>query len=89
MPDFPDFDQLALDIVETLLEAVGHDFIRPDGQSKAQSQIAVAEQLRLIWNARGAADIVALKPIIGKLGDTMDHDNARVLVVDRISLVDR
>lgn len=50
----PDFDQIALDIVEELLDAVGHDFIRPDGQSKAQSQIAVAKQLRNVWNARCA-----------------------------------
>jgi hypothetical protein len=44
MPE-PDFDQIAA----TLLREMG---IYEDGVS----QLSIAEQLRLVWNARGAAD---------------------------------
>ena len=52
-------------------------------------QARAAEQLRLVWNARGAADLAALEPIIEKLGDTMDPDNARVFVGDALRSLDR
>lgn len=48
----PDFDQIALGIVERAGLVA-----RSDSQGKARAQIDVAEQLRHIWNARGAADV--------------------------------
>lgn len=67
MPETPDFNQIARRVVDTLLENVGYDFLRPDGQSKALAQAGVAEQLRLIWNARGAADLVKLEAELSTL----------------------
>jgi hypothetical protein len=61
MPETPDFEQFARGIVDTLLENGGYDFLRPDGKSKALAQAGVAEQLRLVWNARGAADIATIE----------------------------
>jgi hypothetical protein len=74
MPD-SDFDQIARRMSDYLVDEDDITF--------------VTEQLRLVWNARGAADIVALEPIIEKLGDTMHPDNARVFVGDMISTVNR
>jgi hypothetical protein len=47
------------------------------------------EGMRQVWNARGAADLDAMQPIIGKLGDTMDPDNAVVFVSTAIKALDR
>jgi hypothetical protein len=46
MPETPDFDQIA----ERLARDVGAIY----------EPSAIVEQLRLVWNARGAADIVKL-----------------------------
>lgn len=64
MPETPDFDQIALRIVETLLERAGQDLVRPDPKSKARAQIDVAEQLRLMWNSRGAADLAKIDAVL-------------------------
>lgn len=48
----------------------------------------IAEQLRLMWNARGAADLADMGPIIAKLADTMDPDNAKEFVADTIRSLD-
>lgn len=45
MPEPPDFDQIALQLVT---------------QGQARDQVAIIEQLRQVWNARGAADRATL-----------------------------
>ena len=58
MPETPDFDQLALNLVGWLLD---RHAIPVDVQSKAQEQNAMAAQLRHVWNARGAADTAKIE----------------------------
>jgi hypothetical protein len=48
MPESPDFDQIALTLAEGL-------------HAPAEALDAITEQLRLVWNARGAADIAKLE----------------------------
>ena len=51
MPEPPDFEQLAQDLAETIRgERTDRDMER-----------RLAEQLRQVWNARGAADIAKLE----------------------------
>jgi hypothetical protein len=66
MPESPDFEQL---IRELLAEAATRDVMamkEPDAIDRsghehvARLLRAAAEQLRLVWNARGAADIAKL-----------------------------
>jgi hypothetical protein len=59
MPDTPDFDQIALTVV--------------NHPSRDENQLAedVAEQLRLVWNARGAADERALKAELQRALDAL------------------
>lgn len=53
MPDAPDFNQIARDCIEAMrLTGADMDTDTADG---------VAEQLRLIWNARGTADIALVE----------------------------
>lgn len=52
MPETPDFDQIA----KSLLLQVAKDLVQT---SLARNH--VVEQLRVVWNARGAADIAALE----------------------------
>lgn len=56
MPETPDLDQIALRLVT---------------QGTARSQVALVEQLRLVWNARGAADVVQLDAVLGH-GSSLD-----------------
>lgn len=72
-PQTPDFEQIAQEVADVC--ACGH-----------VDEIAAA--LVEVWNARGAADLVALEDVIGKLGDTMDPDNARVFVGDSLRAID-
>jgi hypothetical protein len=81
MPETPDFEEIAQLIH---FGATGETLVLMD-----EDIAPIVEQLRLVWNARGAADLTALEPIIGKLGDTMDPDNARVFVGDALRTVDR
>jgi hypothetical protein len=53
MPETPDFEQIARELVP----AIGPEELFPYRNTVA----AVAEQFRLIWNARGAADIMKLE----------------------------
>jgi hypothetical protein len=52
-PDAPDFEQIAREVLDGLRVApvADYDDLVPD----------VAEQLRLVWNARGAADVEAVR----------------------------
>ena len=57
MPKTPDFDQIARQLL------LGY------GLSTLETE--VAEQLRLVWNARGAADIVQLESSLSsQMGST-------------------
>jgi hypothetical protein len=60
MPETPDFDAIARAIVTTILEKAGQDLIQPDTRSQIRAEADVAEQFRLVWNARGAADIAKI-----------------------------
>jgi hypothetical protein len=52
MPESPDFDQIARRLI--LLTAAVH-------RQPIETQLAeIAEQLRLVWNARGAADVIVV-----------------------------
>ena len=57
MPETPDFTQIAHHIVDVAYT--------DDGQTvrdvKAALRAAIAEQLRLAWNARGAADLATIE----------------------------
>jgi hypothetical protein len=56
MPDTPDFDQLARTVVPFCLGIkTSNDVVEACG--------IVAAQLRLVWNARGAADIARLEAL--------------------------
>jgi len=55
VPDTPDFDQLARRLF-ALLD------LRAEDENTISAQVDVAaEQLRLVWNARGAADLETIK----------------------------
>ena len=49
MPESPDFEQIAERLVP------------PGGMKLSTAKAAIAEQLRVIWNARGAADLTKLE----------------------------
>ena len=57
MPETPDFEQIAHHIVDVAYT--------DDGQTvrdvKAALRAGIAEQLRLVWNARGAADVATIE----------------------------
>jgi hypothetical protein len=53
MPDTPDFDTIAAQLLVDL-EPLAAEETR-------QAMAVVAEQLRQVWNARGAADIAKLE----------------------------
>jgi hypothetical protein len=53
MPDSPDFEQMA----RTFLDGIDEAFTRADADKLVR---VTAEQLRQVWNARGAADLQAI-----------------------------
>lgn len=55
MPESPDFDQMALAIA---------DRFGQDEESMPRAVADIAEQLRQVWNARGAADIAKLETAV-------------------------
>jgi hypothetical protein len=57
----PDFEQKALNILDAISVCASPSLVRPEVQTKALAQIVIAEQLRLVWNARGAADLDAME----------------------------
>jgi len=85
VPETPDFKQIA----ERLLQAFPHTDDLSRGTKREDPVVLIVAELRQVWNARGAADIIALERVIGKLGDTMDPDNARVFVANSIRTLDR
>lgn len=70
----PDFDQIALMLVT---ESTA---LRLGTQSTARVQVAIIEQLRRVWNDRGAADLEAYQAV----GNSSPYDIARALrMLDR------
>ena len=61
MPESPDFEQIAKRIASAIPSAITRGLV----------ELEVAEQLRVIWNARGASDIAQLEAILtGLMGST-------------------
>lgn len=71
MPEIPDFDQIARTIATPYAHAVqeppdglddggGAGFVLEVSPDEDDLTAAIAEQLRLVWNARGAADVEKL-----------------------------
>jgi len=89
MPESPDFDQIARATISNAGEQAQVDgmFVE-SAEFEGRLVAAVAQRLRQVWNARGAADLNSMEAIIQKLGDTMDPDNARVFVDDAIRSLD-
>jgi len=77
MPETPDFPTIALRVITDLEAITGDDGPDPPGlpiaEIKAfnaqtrQMMAVIAEQLRLVWNARGAADIAKLEDSLTSL----------------------
>jgi hypothetical protein len=57
MPESPDFEQMARPLFEKLSDTMDPDNARE----------MVLEQLRRVWNARGAADIATLETVVPTL----------------------
>jgi hypothetical protein len=64
MPETPDFEQIARDVVAAV-----------DGQTGRRP---IVDALRQVWNARGAADVTALFDTRDQMavGDPMDQSRA-------------
>ena len=61
MSEVPDFEKVARRVVELMDGQLRAPFIPIDDDQVAEGLArTIAEQLRLIWNARGAADIARL-----------------------------
>lgn len=74
VPETPDFDQIARNMI-TPIE--GDDDERR--QLKAKVVADIAEQLRLVWNARGAADIALLEATVVELFERPSPSMAKTL----------
>jgi hypothetical protein len=73
MPETPDFDQMALRIVKRL------DTAALDDTDLAYNSDIVRGYFRLVWNARGAADLA----VIGSLMMSDSRITAEILKLDR------
>jgi len=63
----PDFDDLARDLMEIATEG-----IKFESREMSAQRIRISDQLRQVWNARGAADaeaILKLLPYRSDIGD--------------------
>lgn len=83
MPETPDFEQIAREVLPFCLGVTDADDI-------PKACDLIAEQLRLIWNARGAADGQAVESRIRELvaGEIVGAGIARH-VAEAIQKVDR
>lgn len=89
MPETPDFEQIALRIIETLLDRAGEDLVSPSVQSKARAQVDVAVQLRNVWNARGVADVVAIRSRMSTLTGWLASEPYLQHVAEAVAEIDR
>jgi hypothetical protein len=67
MPETPDFEKIATALVSDILvrlgqsqREIGSRLVRSSDDTQADIS-SVAQQLRLVWNARGAADLGKLE----------------------------
>jgi hypothetical protein len=63
MPETPDFERIAL----TIEEAQPRDGDFAGLEDVARLHATIVEQLRLVWNARGAADIARLDGALSQM----------------------
>jgi hypothetical protein len=86
MPEIPDFDQIARTIATPYAHAVqeppdglddggGAGFVLEVSPDEDDLTAAIAEQLRLVWNARGAADIAIVRTDLLCLSSRTNHDD--------------
>ena len=75
MPAAPQFEVIAAEIVAKVTDASA------TAASLAGKTAAVAEHLRLIWNARGAADIAKLEFEIPSVWTTAEPASALTLAL--------
>lgn len=61
MANIPDFQRLAFDIASRCCESV--DLLRDELSRDPDALKDIVDQLKQIWNARGAADIAAVDQI--------------------------
>lgn len=63
MPESPDFASIARHAVNVVIEELGFN-TGDDDPIVAAIAAAIGQELRLVWNARGAADIAKLEATI-------------------------
>lgn len=75
MPEPPDFEQMARRLLDDLPDA-----FLTRGASASVAMPGVVEQFRLIWNARGAADLATIDVAIA-----LNHPDilAQITTLDR------
>jgi hypothetical protein len=78
MPQIPDFDEIALRILLT----VDHVVSSP-GSTPGSVTNAIAEDLRLVWNARGVADIGAIETAYDADSPSMKKLDRAIKALDR------
>jgi len=63
MPEPPDFEQIARRLIAHLPIPQGAEVAVPDGEASDEVAASIVEQLRLVWNARGVADIAKIESL--------------------------
>jgi hypothetical protein len=81
MPESPDFEQIALQILAR--ESI------ENATSRLPMGAAIAEQLRLVWNARGAADASAVEARLATLTGWVTSEPYRQHLQEAIAALDR
>ena len=89
MPESPDFEKIAALVLDPLVLAVDRQHAElPPGQYGAVKQ-SIAEQLRQVWNARGAADLEQVDTTLSTLmghaasGPYVQHLERALRTLDR------
>jgi hypothetical protein len=86
MPESPDFDQIARRVLGPWLED-SHNSVFDANMEVSIRQ--VAEQLRQVWNARGAADLTTIEAELSRLmgvtaaGPYLKHLDRALRTLDR------
>lgn len=78
MSETPDFDAIALKLTDAL-----------DPTDVPQGRAAIAEALRLVWNARGAADVVAIRGRMSTLTGWLASEPYLQHVAEAVAEIDR
>jgi hypothetical protein len=75
MPEIPDFDQIARTLLARLTD--------PTDPFWTPALRAIAEQLRVVWNARGDADLVELEAAFAGVSPSMKVIDPIIRALDR------